>query len=187
MIRETVTDAEREGSDEAPDLKLLNVLMKCIEEVIEDDDDYYDEDDDDEWDYDNLDRVCLCDFTDFNGGTCCCNYLGLSCNGKCQPDGYDKWLDSREPTYRQTFGYQVQVLSTIEKWLKGYIMHLSTLEEILQYIPYAAILSSSQKSNRFWLLCKILKICVYFLLPSPSHGVLSFLGFKNLFAIYSSV
>ena len=30
-------------------------------------------------------------------------------------------------------------------------MHLSTLEEILQHIPYAAILllSSSQKSNRF--------------------------------------
>ena len=25
---------------------------------------------------------------------------------------------------------------------------------------------------------------IYFLLPSPSHGVLSFLGFENLFAIY---
>ena len=44
--------------------------MKCIEEAIEDDD----EDDDDEWDYDNHDRVCLCDLTDFNAGTCCCNY-----------------------------------------------------------------------------------------------------------------
>ena len=28
-------DAEREGSDEAHDLKLLNVLMKCTEEAIE--------------------------------------------------------------------------------------------------------------------------------------------------------
>ena len=79
MIRETMINTEREGSDKAHDLKLLNVLMKCIEEAIEDDDDYYDEDDDDEWDYDNHDRVCLCDSTDFNAGTCCCNYLGLSC------------------------------------------------------------------------------------------------------------
>ena len=35
-------------------------------------------------------------------------------------------------------------------------------------------------------------VCVYvyiyiYLLPSPSHGVLSFLGFENLFAIYPSV
>ena len=71
--------------------------MKCTEEAIEDDD-YYDEDDDNEWDDDNHDRVCLCDHTDFNARTCCCNYLGLSCNGKCRPDRYDKWLDSREPT-----------------------------------------------------------------------------------------
>ena len=53
--------------------------MKCIEEAIEDDEDddndYYDEDDDNEWDYDNHDRVNLCDPTDFNAGTCCCNYL----------------------------------------------------------------------------------------------------------------
>ena len=84
--------------------------MKCIEEAIEEgnlfydneDDDYYDEDDDDddEWDYDNHDPVCLCDPTDFNAGTCCCNYLGLSCNGKCRPDGYYRWLDSREPINR---------------------------------------------------------------------------------------
>ena len=60
MIRETMIEAKREGSDEAHDLKLLNVLMKCIEEAIEEgnlfDDD---EDDEDEWDYDNHDRVCL--------------------------------------------------------------------------------------------------------------------------------
>ena len=38
-----------------------------------------------------------------------------------------------------------------EKWLKGYVIHLRTLEKILQYIPYAVILSlsSSQKSNHF--------------------------------------
>ena len=90
---------------EALDLKLLNVLMKCIEEAVEegnlfDDDedyDYYDEDDDDEWHDHNHDCVCFCDPTDFNAGTCCCNYLGPSCNGKCRPDGYDRWLDSREP------------------------------------------------------------------------------------------
>ena len=63
--------------------------MKCIEEAIEDDDDYYDEDNDDEWDYDNHDCVCLCDSTDFNAGTCCCNYLGLSYNGKCRPDSLE--------------------------------------------------------------------------------------------------
>ena len=85
--------------------------MKCIEEAIEegnlfdddedDDNDYYNEDDDDElWDDDNHERVCLCDPTDFNAGTCCCNYLDLSCNGKCRPDGHDRWLDSREPINR---------------------------------------------------------------------------------------
>ena len=36
------------------------------------------------------DHVCLCDPTDIRVGTCCCNYLGLSCNGKCRPDGYDR-------------------------------------------------------------------------------------------------
>ena len=35
MIRETMIDIEREGSDGTHDLKLLNVLMKCIEEAIE--------------------------------------------------------------------------------------------------------------------------------------------------------
>ena len=45
----------------------------------------------------NDDHVCLCDPTDFNAGTCCCNYLGLECNGQCRPDGYDRWLYSREP------------------------------------------------------------------------------------------
>ena len=76
MMHETMINAEREGSDEAHDLKLLNVLTKCIEEAIEDDedDDYYDEDDDNEWDYDDRDCVYLCDPTDFNAGTCCCNY-----------------------------------------------------------------------------------------------------------------
>ena len=55
---------------------------------------------DDESDDDNHDRVCLCDPTDFNAGTCCCNYLDLSFNGKCRPDGNDRWLDSREPINR---------------------------------------------------------------------------------------
>ena len=101
MLRETMINAERERSDEAHDLKLLNILMKCIEEAIEEGNLFDDDgDDDDEWDYDNHDHVCLCDPTDFNAGTCCCNYLGLSCNGKCRPDGYDRWLDSREPTNR---------------------------------------------------------------------------------------
>ena len=65
--------------------------MKCIEEAIEDNN----EDNDDELDYDNHDRVCLCDPTDFNAGACCCNYLGLSFDGKCRQDGYDRWLDSQ--------------------------------------------------------------------------------------------
>ena len=41
---------------------------------------------DDESDDDNHDRVCLCDPTDFNAGTCCCNYLGLECDGQCHPN-----------------------------------------------------------------------------------------------------
>ena len=95
MICETMIDTEREGSDEAHELKLLNVPMKCIEEAIEEGNLFdEDEDDDDEWDYDNHDRVCLCDPSNFNAGACCCNYLGLSCNGKCRPDGYNGWLDS---------------------------------------------------------------------------------------------
>ena len=31
----------------------------------------------------NDDHVCLCDPTNFNAGTCCCNYLGLECDGQC--------------------------------------------------------------------------------------------------------
>ena len=46
------------------DLKLLNVLMKCIEEAIEEGN-LFDDDEDD--------CVCLCDPTDFNAGYCCCN------------------------------------------------------------------------------------------------------------------
>ena len=77
MIRETMIDAEREESDEAHDLTLLNVLIKCIKEAIEernlfdddeddDDDDYYHEDDDDDDDDDDVndDCVCLCDPND---------------------------------------------------------------------------------------------------------------------------
>ena len=108
MILETMIDAERKESDEAHDLKLLNVLMKCIEEAIEegnpfngdedDDDDYYNEDNDDESDNDNDDCVCLCDPTDTEAGYCCCSAQGKKCNGKCRPDGYDWWLKSR-PSY----------------------------------------------------------------------------------------
>ena len=94
MIGETMIDAEREESDEGHDLKLLNVLMKCTEEAIEegnlfdndeddDDDDYYHEDDDNESDDDNDDCVCLCDPTDIEAGYCCCNAQGKKCNGKC--------------------------------------------------------------------------------------------------------
>ena len=111
MIPETMIDAEREESDEAHDLNLLNILMKCIEEAIEegnlfdddeddDDDDYYDEDDDDDHDSDddNDDCVCLCDPADIEAGYCCCNDRGKKCNGKCHPEGYDRWLKSR-PSY----------------------------------------------------------------------------------------
>ena len=52
-------------------------------------------DEDDEWDEDNDYHVCLCDPTDFNAETCCCNHLDLRCNGKCRPDGYDRWLKAR--------------------------------------------------------------------------------------------
>ena len=51
MIRETMTDAE------AHDLKLLNVLMKCIEEATEEGNLF--DDDDDESDDDNDDLVCM--------------------------------------------------------------------------------------------------------------------------------
>ena len=107
MIRETMIDTKQEESDEAHDLKLLNVLMKCIEEAIEErnlfDDDEDDDDDDycnenDDWDDDNDDCVCLCDPTDIDAGYCCCNARGKKCNGKCRPDGYDRWLKSR-PSY----------------------------------------------------------------------------------------
>ena len=109
MMRETLINAEREESDEAHDLKLLNVLMKCIEKAVEegnlfnhdeddDDNDYYDEDDNDESDDDNDDCVCFCDPTDIEAGYCCCNARGKKCNGKCRPEGHDTWLKSR-PSY----------------------------------------------------------------------------------------
>ena len=83
-------DAEREKSDEALDLKFLNVLMKCIEEAIEEGNLFNDDSDDD-----NDDHVCLCDPTDIETGYCCCSARGKKCNGKCRPDGYDRWLKSR--------------------------------------------------------------------------------------------
>ena len=76
--------------------------MKCIEEAIEKGNpfDEDEDDDDDESDDDNDDCVCLCDPTDIEAGYCCCNARGKKCNGKCRPNGYDRWLDSREPINR---------------------------------------------------------------------------------------
>ena len=56
------------------------------------------QDEDDKSDDDNHDSVCLCDPTDIREGTCCCNHLGLRCNEKCRPDGYDRWLEARRAT-----------------------------------------------------------------------------------------
>ena len=54
MIHEEMINAEQEESGKAHDLKLLNVLMKCIEEVIEEGNLFdNDEDNDDESDDDN--------------------------------------------------------------------------------------------------------------------------------------
>ena len=86
MICETMINAEREESDEAHDLKLLNVLMKCIEEAVEEGN-LSDDDQDD--------CVCLCNPTDIEAGYCCCSARGKKCNGKCRPDEYDRWLKSR--------------------------------------------------------------------------------------------
>ena len=85
MLCETTIDTE------TYDFKLLNVLMKCIEEAIEEGNLFND---------DNDDRVCLCDPTDIETGYCCCNAQGKNCNGKCRPDRYNSWLDSREPINR---------------------------------------------------------------------------------------
>ena len=63
--------------------------MKCIEEAIEEGNLFDD---------DNDDCVCLCDPTNIEAGYCCRNAQGKNCNGKCRPDRYDRWLDSREPT-----------------------------------------------------------------------------------------
>ena len=95
MTRETMIDPEREECDEAHDLKLVNILMKCIEEAIEEGNLF---DDDDESDDNNDDCVCLCDPTDIQAGYCCCNARGKKCNGKYRPDGYNMWLKSR-PSY----------------------------------------------------------------------------------------
>ena len=78
MIRETMIDVEREGCDKAHDLKLLNVLMKCIEEAIEEENLFYDDDDH------NDDCVCLCNPTDIEAGYCCCSARGKKCNGKSE-------------------------------------------------------------------------------------------------------
>ena len=55
---------------------------------------------DDESDDDNDGGVCLCDPTDIEAGYCCCNARGKKCNGKCRPDGYDRWLEPR-PSYQK--------------------------------------------------------------------------------------
>ena len=46
-MTKTTIDTEQEGSDEAHDLKLLNVLMKCIEEAIEEGNLFDDDEEDD--------------------------------------------------------------------------------------------------------------------------------------------
>ena len=57
------------------------------------------QDEDHESDDDNHDRVCLCDPAGIRESTtCCCNHLGLRCNGKCRPDEYDRWLEARQVT-----------------------------------------------------------------------------------------
>ena len=53
MVRETTINAEQEGSDEAHNLKLLNVLMRCIEEAIEEGNLFDDNNDN---------CVCLCEY-----------------------------------------------------------------------------------------------------------------------------
>ena len=72
------------------------------EEYYPSEDESSDEDEsseeDDEWDDDNDDHVCLYDPTNVERGHCCCDARGKNCNGKCHPDGYDRWLKAR-PSY----------------------------------------------------------------------------------------
>ena len=55
------------------------------------------EDESSEEDDESDNRVCLCNPIDIEAEYCCCNARGKKCNGKCRPDRYDRWLDSREP------------------------------------------------------------------------------------------
>ena len=119
MIRETMINAERDYVDERPRgvnditfeewLSYQDQMLRCYSvyqydngpyEEEDDEDDSSDEssEEDDEWDDDNDDRVCLCDSTDIDRGICCCSARGKNYNGKCHPDGYDRWLKAR-PSY----------------------------------------------------------------------------------------
>ena len=78
-------------------LKYYSVYQYDNGPYIEDEDDSSDEDEPS--DDDNHDRVCLCDPTDFNAGACCCNHLGLECDGQCHLNGYDRWLKARQVAF----------------------------------------------------------------------------------------
>ena len=108
MICETMIDAECEESDEAHDLKLLNVLMKCTEEAIEEGNLF-----DDirtttmtttMWTM-TMNRTMIM-MTVF---VCVIQLIlkqaiavvvpeAKKCNGKCPPDGYNRCLKS-QPSY----------------------------------------------------------------------------------------
>ena len=83
-------------------LRYYNTYQYDSGKYKEEEDESSDEssEEEDESDDDNDDGVCLCDPTDIEAGCCCCNARGKKCNGKCRPDGYDRWLESR-PSYQK--------------------------------------------------------------------------------------
>ena len=81
------------------------------------------QDEDDESDDDNHHCVCLWDPTDIREGTCCCNHLGLRCNGNMS----SRWI--RQVT-RGSASDPLVLLKAISLFLLKTI-HLKKLKEIL--------------------------------------------------------
>ena len=141
MIRETTIDAEQRGSDEAHDLKLPNVLMRCIEEAIEEGNLF---------DHDNDDCVCLYDPTDIEAAiavvmpearSAMANVALTDTTGGSILEN----LSIAKPLVIKLKYFQQ--LKNDSKAMSYTQVHLKRYYSI--YRIYAAILSGSQKSNRF--------------------------------------
>ena len=120
---------------------------------------------DDESDDDNDDGVCLCDPTDIEAGYCCCNARGKKCNGKCQPDGYERGLESRPSYQKKTPKSKRNKTFPLKRNEKNTIYIKSGLYSLILHFKLESTdvfrFRVAKNLIVFWLLYKYLYIYIY--------------------------